>query len=165
MIDLDKLNYVLFDFDDTLCIHTRKKLLSYDSTDYMKSLLLNDSWWDKIGCKPNKYMKEFMIELQNRNIELGLISQTDSYIHMVRKQEWVKEKYDIDLKNYCVSSDKIDMMVALSRAYPIPFYSILIVDDKETILNMAVSKGFQAASPIEVVNYIADKKIIYRKES
>ena len=49
MIDLDKLNYVLFDFDDTLCIHTRKKLLSYDSTDYMKSLLLNDSWWDKIG--------------------------------------------------------------------------------------------------------------------
>lgn len=166
MIDIDKLNYVLFDFDETLCIHARKKLFSYDSSDYTKSVLLDNSWWDKIGCKPNKHMKEFMEELQNRNIELGLISQTDSYMHMVRKQEWVKEKYGIDLKNYCVSSDnKVDMMIALSRAYHLPFYSILIIDDKESVLNMAVKNGFQAASPMEVVNYVTDKQNACGEES
>lgn len=165
MIDIDKMRYALFGFDDTLCIYTRKKLLSCNSSDYTKSLLLDSSWWDNIGCEPNEHMKEFMTELQDRNIELGLISQTGSYIHMIRKQEWVKEKYNVDLKNYCVASNKIDMMLALSRAYHLPNSSILIVDDKEAILENAIGNGFQAASPIEVVNCITNRDINCRKES
>lgn len=165
MIDIDKMRYALFDFDDTLCIHTRKKLLSCNSSDYTKSLLLDSSWWDKIGCEPNEHMKNFMRELRCRYIELGLISQTNSYINMVRKQEWVKEKYNVDLKNYCVASNKIDMMFALSRAYHLPNNSILIVDDKEAILENAIGNGFQAASPMEVVNFITNRGFAYREES
>lgn len=155
MIDFHNLSLVLLDFDDTLCIHTYK-MDGYDNMDYFESVICGSDWWTKIGCKTNKHMEEFMVLLKNKGIRLGLTSQTSSYLHMTRKNEWVQKNYGIELENFCVSSStsKIDMMKALSKAYNIRRNKILIVDDKDSILYDAVHNGFQAASPMEVVNFI-----------
>lgn len=158
MINKDSLVLALLDFDDTLCIHTYR-LSSYDSIDYCESVIHGSEWWTKIGCKTNKHMKEFMTLMKNQGIRLGLISQTDSYLHMTRKNEWIQNNYDIELENFCVSSNasKINMMKALSKAYNIRRDKILIVDDKESVLCDAINNGFQAASPMEVVNFITNE--------
>lgn len=70
-----------------------------------------------------------------------------------------------NVENCCIAKgvSKIEMMEALSSAYQINKKGILLVDDKETILIEAITHGFQAASPMEVVNYasrIVDKEKI-----
>lgn len=158
MIKNENLKIVLFDFDDTLCIHNRS--IHYSDEEYYKLLIHSSEWWTKIGCEPSKHMKEFMLLMKSQGTRLGLISQTDSYIHMIRKNEWVQTNYEIELENFCVACNvsKVNMMIALSKAYNIRRNTILLVDDKESILCEAVNNGFQAASPMEVVNYITDEK-------
>ena len=101
-----------------------------------------------------------MILMKNEGIRLGLMSQTDSYLHMVRKHEWAQRNYGIELENFCVASNvsKVDMMKALCKAYKLRRDAILIVDDKESILCDAINNGFQAASPMEVVNYVTNEE-------
>lgn len=154
MIDFSNLSLVLFDFDDTLCIHPR--IIDYEYKTYCKAMLKSCDWWTDIGCKPSTHMKDFIEALQQNKVQLGLISATRTYIQMTRKIEWVKKNYNTDLENYCVAkgTHKVEMMEILSEAYNIPRNKILIVDDKEEILSEAVKDGFQAASPMEVVNFI-----------
>lgn len=158
MIKNEDLKIVLFDFDDTLCIHNRST--HHSDEEYYESLIHSSKWWTKIGCEPNKHMKEFMLLMKSQGTRLGLISQTDSYIHMIRKNEWVQTNYGIELENFCVACNisKVNMMISLNKAYNIRRNKILLVDDKESILCEAVNNGFQAASPMEVVNYVTDEK-------
>lgn len=158
MIKNENLKVVLFDFDDTLCIHNRST--HHSDEEYYESLIHSSEWWTKIGCEPNKHMKEFMLLMKSQGTRLGLISQTDSYIHMIRKNEWVQTNYGIELENFCVACNvsKVNMMISLNKAYNIRRNKILLVDDKESILCEAVNNGFQAASPMEVVNYVTDEK-------
>ena len=161
MIKIYNLDFVLFDFDDTLCILSRSG--HPDPETYNKEVIKETGmdWWDRIGCKDNRHMKEFIKELEQKGIKMGLISQTSSYIHALRKNEWVKAHYGCDLLNFSVMNNRVEaktkMMIAISNAYNIRRDRILLVDDKEAILSQAISYGFQAASPMEVVNYMENK--------
>lgn len=56
MINLEKAKIVLYDFDDTLCIHEKHGLRN--DTDYAAAMVNQDiGWWDKIGCEPTKQWK------------------------------------------------------------------------------------------------------------
>ena len=158
MINLDKIKIVLWGFDDTLCIHEFHSGDSDSKRMYNFDVLFNgkDAW---NMCKPNIFMKKFMNLCLNKNIKQGLISTTISYKHATGKCEWVRENYGIELENFCVGTykAKIDMMLAISDAYDYEKYEILIVDGFGENLERAADNGFQACSPMEVVNYILDK--------
>ena len=113
----------------------------FDDKIYNESLIHSCDWWTRIGCETNQHMKVFMEKMKSQGKRLGLISQTDSYIHMVRKNEWVLKNYGIELENCCVAKgvSKIEMMEALSSAYQIDRKGILLVDDKETVLIEAIT--------------------------
>lgn len=152
MLNLENLKLVIYDFDETLCIHTNRK--SGLDIDYDSQVVAGKSAWDT--CNPNKSMKQFIDICKKRGITQGLISATLSYQHMHLKNEWVKENYDIELENYCVGhpEDKIKMLRALSVGLGLNKDEILIVDDMYSTLSSAANEGFQSATPMEVVNYI-----------
>lgn len=159
MINLDNTELVLFDFDDTLCIHRNHKDTEEGEHKYNVNILRHGefTWKD---CDISIHMKKFMQKCNEKDIRMGLISATMSYLHSQAKHDWVLENYEIDLENYCVGTfeGKLKMMLAISDAYSIQRERILIVDDLYENLGRAANNGFSACTPMEVVNYIESDK-------
>lgn len=156
MFDFSKIKFVVFDFDDTLCIHSDHS--SGSDRAYNKSVWIDEDPWK--GASINKHMKEFMQQCEDNNIQMGLISAAVSCQHMIRKNEWVFKRYGFELKNCCVgdADDKLDMLIAIHDAFNIEFSAILIVDDRYATLNMCADAGFATATPMEIVNFIESLK-------
>lgn len=160
MINFEQLKFVLFDFDETLCIHTNH--VSWDKEDQLKyesSLILGEYTWK--NSRPNNHMLNFMNICKESNIKMGFISHVDSYTQAKEKFKWIRNAYGLELENFCVGKReyKVETLKAISKAYNLPVHSILIVDDLYITLEEAANSGFQAATPMEVVNYIEELKL------
>ena len=157
MIALENIKIVLWDFDDTLCMHEFHDGNGDSDHMYNVDVLLHgtDAW---NTCKPNIHMKRFMTLCCNKGIRQGLISSTIFYKHAANKCDWVKDKYGVELENFCVGTPKakLDMMLAIADAYNYKRDEILIVDDFWENLERAANNGFQACTPMEVVNFIVE---------
>lgn len=156
MIKIEKLKFVLYDFDDTLCIHQRHRTL--DEQTYNKNILLlgKDTFE---YCESNKQIKNFIKICEKKGIAQGLISATTSCKDAEAKRNWVAEKYDIYLNNYSVGSrkQKVAMLQAICDAYGLYPQEILLIDDMWETLAEAEDAGFQACTPMEIVNYIDER--------
>lgn len=154
MIQLEKTKMVLFDFDDTLCIHSDHRVP--DDLDYSARVLKGEYAWT--GCKKSTHMEKFMKLCERLGIQMGLISQTVSYQHMQLKHDWVLQNYNIDIGNYCVGTleNKLVVLKALAEAHGFENSEIMIVDDLYMTLDLADAEGFLTATPMEIVNYITD---------
>lgn len=159
MIIIDNLKLILYDFDHTLCIHKYHDSSDDTTHSYNVDVLVNgkEAW---SHCTTNKHMKEFMELCKEKGIRQGLISATHSYKHASAKNDWVLDKYGIELENFCVAKadDKIEMMNSIADAYYYERYEILIVDDYFAILENAANNNFQACSPMEIVNFIESRE-------
>lgn len=157
MIKLDNIKYVLFDFDDTLCIHNKHG--EGDDSAYNVAVLSGMNPWKL--CNKSEHMQIFINICKAKNIKLGLISSTLSYKHMEAKQKWAEEGYDTTLENFCVGSPeaKIEIMKALAESQHIERHNIMIIDDLYLTLDRAVNNGFKACSPMEIVNFIEGIKL------
>lgn len=159
MIKLQDIKLVLFDFDNTLCLHTKYTNNEDIEQAYDINILLEDKDpWE--NCLVSSHLKQFMELCVERNIKIGLISATASSKHAVKKQNWVAEKYGFLPENYCVSSaeNKIRMMRAITVTDEIDKSQILLVDDLFFTLEDAANAGFMACSPMEVVEYMEELK-------
>lgn len=158
MIDLKNLKLVLYDFDDTLCIHKCHE--DNDDLDHLYNInILVGGLAAFNDGSTSLFMKKFMDVCARMNIRQGLISAALSYKHCEAKNEWVRRNYDINLENFCVGSanGKIDMMTAIADAYCFDKNEILIIDDYWYTLEKASNLGFQACTPMEIVNYISER--------
>ena len=155
MIRFDLLKMVLYDFDDTLCIHTNHTSNEDQVHRHEVDVLVHgkDTW---NGGSINNHMKEFMKLCTKFGLRQGLISATTPH-HSAPKCEWVEANYGIKLENFCVSraEDKSRTMWAIKDAYNYRRDQVMIVDDYWKVLEMAANAGFQAYSPMQIVNYIA----------
>lgn len=159
MINLDNVKLILLDFDDTLCIHSKHfeedtKYTQYSLTQALKGeTVYNDNY------KPNLQLKVFLHYCVGKGILLGLMSKIDSYIKGTIKLKWVKDNYNVELENFCVSSFdmKLNMLKSISEAYNLKNNEILIIDDYWETLEKAEYNGFQAASPMEIINWCNHK--------
>ena len=156
MINLDNLNMVLFDFDDTLYIHDQH-YYSMENMWELNALAGNQVYEDD---HVNAQMKEFVQKCDKADILLGLISATPYMIMAKEKVRWANRIYDVTFENYCVSDaeHKVKMLEFLSLTYKFKPESIAIVDDLWFTLQAAEEHGFKALTPMEVVNYINLKK-------
>lgn len=155
MINLEKAKIVLYDFDDTLCIHKKHGL--HNDTDYAAAMVNQDiEWWDKIGCEPNKAMEKFMNICANKDMEQGLISAVGFSISSTLKRMWVLQKYGIQLNDYCTGSfeGKAKIIQGLIIAKNLSPENILFIDDYWKNLEMVAQLGVQVATPMEIVNFI-----------
>ena len=146
MNTLENLEMVLFDFDDTLCIHSHRSDSYEELMEYLSYIHSGETFpksWNK--SKPN---------LQLKNIPMGLISGVRDCKTAERKIKWVKENYGYLLENYCVSSQeqKIIELKVLAKVNRLHENQIAIIDDLYPNLEKAESEGFVALSPMQVVN-------------
>ena len=156
MINGSKLKVVVFDFDDTLCIHAQHgSFVEGRTRNYFSSVMKDHSWWDSIQSKPSAALKVLIDFLKEREIPMYLCSVIESSIHGIRKVEWVAEKYGVTMSNLCVKSPeyKIDACVALADHLNVARESILIVDDYHRVIEWAENAGFQSATPIEAIEF------------
>lgn len=58
MINFAKAQFVLFDFDDTLCIHKYHE--TGDFREYTQNMILRINFWKGKGCLPNLQIQEFI---------------------------------------------------------------------------------------------------------
>lgn len=160
MLDIKKIKIIMWDFDDTLCFHSdHTSSLDEFDTKYNVDVLLGKDVYTT--CSINNSIKRFIDYAKKKNKHQGLISGTTSYIHMINKKNWIKEHYDIELENYCVSSQemKLGMLIAVAKVFGYARDEILLVDDMCSNLERAADNGFQAASPVEVINFVEKNKI------
>lgn len=153
--DMDHLMLILWDFDDTLCIHSSRVPMDH-ATYYRELLSKGIHLWD--GCRINDELSVFLGLAHEFEIHQGLISATASPLCAEAKTECVYKHYEVYLDNYCVATndDKISMMNAISSAYDIPKDRILIIDDSYDVLTKAEANGYYSASPVEIITYISD---------
>lgn len=155
MLDLDKIKLAVFDYDDTLCIHQRYLNDSRYRGEANSLLILRgeDEWKD---CLPPEFMKKFISICYNKDIDMGLISCTDTYIRAEAKLKWVYDNYGVRMKNYCVGRQdlKIPMLQDLKDAFKLRKEEILFIDDMYLHIDTAHEKGFISCSPAEIACYI-----------
>ena len=155
MNKLENLEMVLFDFDDTLCIHSHRSDSYEELMEYLSCINSDKTFpesWN--NAKPNLQLKKFMDYLACKNISMGLISGVQDCKTAERKLKWVKENYGYLLENYCVSSQeqKIIELKVLAKVNRLHANQIAIIDDMYSNLEKAESEGFIALSPMQVVN-------------
>lgn len=154
-INLTNLKIVLFDFDNTLCIHNEHKTKT--SIEFETDIL---KYGEKVFCEAesNTHMKAFIDLCIKHNICIGLISTTKSCKRADEKLKWAQLKYNTKFHNYCVGTQeaKLEMMEALANASGYTKDEIAIVDDYWYQLNRANNAGFRAYSPMQIVNFIEE---------
>jgi len=164
MIDLKKAKVVLFDFDDTLCLHpqhrkdTQVEHEKFMSDNVFTSGDFTETWDD---TKISTTMDRFMHKCNELGLELGLVSSVENYRVAKNKVRWVKAVYGLKLRNYCTSASdggtaKVNMMQAIADSKGLANEQILIIDDWWVVLEAAANRGFQAASPMECIAYIEE---------
>lgn len=155
MLDLGKVKVVLFDFDDTLCIHFKHE----DTEGYLREMVLgNCEWWDVIGCKKNECMQIFIGKCLDAHLRMGLISATAVSCTAINKINWVKNTYGVEMENFCVGKikDKASIVKALLDTGEYRPEEVLVVDDTVRVLEDVTRLGCQAANPMEVVNLVEE---------
>lgn len=166
MIDLKKAKVVLFDFDDTLCLHPQhRKDTQVEHEKFMSDNVFTSGdfpeAWD--NTKISTTMDRFMHKCNELGLEIGLISGVENFRVAKNKVRWVKAVYGLKLRNYCTpASDggdtKVSMMQAIADSKDLANEQILIIDDWWVVLEAAANRGFQAASPMECIAYIEEHK-------
>ena len=101
MFNLKDIKLVLYDFDDTLCIHHGRGHTEKDE--------------DELDCKIyegcsnpwkehdiNRHMLCFMDKCKTLSIRQGLLSVVSSCPNGNAKVKWVEDQYGFSLDNFCV---------------------------------------------------------------
>lgn len=150
---MKRLELVLFDFDDTLAVHTNH--VCRPSELYLNAIhdKMHDPWET---AATNKQLATFMHACVQEGKRVGLISATESYLASARKVEWVNKNYNVLCENYCVGEPefKLQEMLAIATANDLAPDQVAVIDDYWLVLEAAASEGFIACSPLEIVNYI-----------
>lgn len=154
MLDLDHIKVVLFDFDDTLCIHTKRPQNTRSNVEYDASILRGENPWENDGI-PSREMAAFIKMCVERNIHMGMISATGGSLSSRAKVEWVKSHYDVALNDYSVNhpARKVEELQSLAEYFHCERSEILLVDDLHSTLDAVASEGFLACSPMVIVEY------------
>lgn len=151
MNKLENLRMVCFDFDDTLCVHSKRAGVSM--IDYMLQVQSNDKglWADS---EPNLQLKKFMDYLRMNGIGMCLLGGVDSFKESERKIEWVRKNYGHSLENYCVSAQelKVTQLKIIAKINGFTADQVAIVDDLYSNLENAEMEGFATFSPMQIVN-------------
>ena len=150
MFNLPNVKVVFFDFDNTLCVHTT--YVNHDK-DYRKEY--GTDHYRRIKAYKSEIMQEFLDLLIENDVELCLTSATYEYCFDV-KQQWLKEQYGYDFKNYCVTrdADKTTTICNYALEYDIDLKDILFVDDKADNLITATAMDIPSCHPLEIAEFI-----------
>lgn len=155
MNTLENLEMVLFDFDDTLCIHNHRSDAYEEMMEYLSYIHSGETFpksWNK--AKPNLQLKKFMDYLAYKNIPMGLISGVRDCKTAERKIKWVKENYGylLEITVYPVRNRRLLNLRSLQRLTGFMKTRLLLSTIYIPILKKQKVKVSLLFPPMQVVN-------------
>lgn len=153
MFDFSGIELVIFDFDDTLCIHINHG----DWINYHKHLLernvIND-YLNTDNCVPMPYMKEFIYKCMESKLKRICLTHAPYDYVMGAKKEFLDFYYGKDAMNDFYCCGRREDKVGFIRTYCNSFYmnpsSVLVVEDHPTTLEEVKQMGCRIMTPQEV---------------
>ena len=163
--DTNKIKVAIFDFDDTLAIHTGEDFAARrrESEDkrleyYLKAYKNPDTFYDTIEpCTRSETMYKFICRLRENNITVYCMSGMKYSFHLKAKQAFIDKHYgqDIEVVSTANQELKIDGVKILQKCYDCKLDEILFVDDKESVIELMNSNGIKG---MLVTDFIDNEK-------
>lgn len=157
MIDFDRIRFVLFDFDDTLAVHT-DHIWNEDRLYNNFISAATGKLYEARTLRVSYDMQKFVALCTGRDVRFGLISATGFAPLVEQKIKWVEEHYGVRMQNYCVGrpEEKVMAIKVVKQIRRLDADNILLVDDYYMVRSAADKLGIQVASPAEVSLFLMD---------
>lgn len=151
-IDLSEIRYCFIDFDDTLCVRTKRR---EDDDEYFNSTIRHDwTFYKRSERVVGKGMKKFVKECSKLGIKLFILTHDELSLKQYMCMGWANyifgEGVFADTIVVSDPSKKVEFLKRISSANKMPRNQILIVDDFGKTLNDCDEACFETASPQEV---------------
>lgn len=150
-INLDNINVVIFDFDDTLAIHKDKDFCNHriESEDKYLGYYLNayknpNTFYEDIEpCIRSEELYKFIIKLRNKNIKMYCLSGMKFSFNLKAKQSFINKYYGNDIEVISTASQelKIDGVKIIQRIENCKTEKILFIDDRQDVVDLLNNNG------------------------
>lgn len=150
-INLDNIEIVIFDFDDTLAIHCDKEYLKHrnESEDKRLGWYLNaykdpKTFYEDIEpCDRSEVLYNFINELRNKNIKMYCLSGMKFSFHFNAKQNFINKHYGEDIELISASSQqlKLDGIKIIQKLNNCNLDEILFIEDLEDTITYLNDNG------------------------
>lgn len=153
-INLDNFKVAIFDFDDTLAIHSDKEYLKHRSINeeahldyYLNAYLNQESFYDSIEkCDKSDSLYRLINDLRNKKIKLYCLTGTKFSFNIKAKENYVHKHYGDDIEIiWCYPQErKVDAVKIVKKLNNCELKEILFVDDMKDNINRLNNLGICA---------------------
>lgn len=141
-IDLSNIKVAVFDFDETLAIHSSDKHYAQEGDEkldyYVDAYLKPDVFYDELEpCMINETLLELINILREKGIKIYCLSGMKYAFHLKAKQLFVNKHYGNDIETVAVGSQelKIDGLKIIKKINNCELDEILFIDDKDYVVD------------------------------
>lgn len=148
---LREVSAIFWDFDNTLCIWGPVQWTHEDDCSYAAGGGYTNHLKDFMGVNPT--IKEIVDDLKKHSVRQAVLSHVTFGHTLFAKQKWVQEKYpDAFTEFYGVNApqNKVALMKKWYE-YNNKHGQIVLVDDLEDTCSMVRSAGYEAYTPIQLI--------------
>lgn len=148
---LREVSAIFWDFDNTLCIWGPVQWTHEDDCSYAAGGGYTNHLKDFMGLNPT--IKEIVDDLKNHSVRQAVLSHVKFGHTLFTKQKWVQEKYpDAFTEFYGVNApqNKVEFMKKWYE-HKNKHGQIVLVDDLEDTCSMVRSAGYEAYTPIQLI--------------
>lgn len=160
VISLNNIKLAVFDFDDTLAVHSDREYAQNRTDSYYEQAYTNpEIFYNKIQiCTAPISMSNLVGYCRIHNIKMMVLSKMRFSLHLEAKKRFVEEHYGKDIEFHLASTNaqKIETMKIFSKVYGADYNEILYVDDLLENVSMAREIGITAILPADVDELITD---------
>lgn len=163
-IDLDSIKIAIFDFDDTLAVHSDKDYVKHRNENednllnyYLNAYLNPDSFYETIEpCSISNSLQKLIKIFEIKGVKMYCVSGMKFSFHLKAKQYFVHKYYSDNIEVISARSQelKCDAVKIIQRINKCNLNEILFVDDiKENIVRFN-NMGIYALLPEEIEELI-----------
>lgn len=148
---LREVSAIFWDFDNTLCIWGPVQWTHEDDCSYAAGGGYTNHLKDFMGVNPT--IKEIVDDLKKHSVRQAVLSHVTFGHTLFTKQKWVQEKYtDAFTEFYGVNApqNKVEFMKKWYE-HNNKHDQIVLVDDLEDTCSMVRSAGYEAYTPIQLI--------------
>lgn len=153
---LKGIKVVLFDYDDTLCIHDNFLTERRSSEEWWDSCFRDNGEWytDEYQCKASKQMDRFALDIQKLGIPMHILTWSNTNMHEFARRRFLQINYEANFDRIFIVGErhiKVKLAEQLCRHMGISKYELLLVDDHPMTREEFKDAGFQVTSPSSVM--------------
>lgn len=165
---IKNIKLAIFDFDDTLAIHTDKDYIEHrknigENTYFKKAFENPNIFYDEIEpCKVSQDMLNLISYLRLHNTKMYCLSGMRMSLHSDAKQSFINKHYGSDIKLVSASTQeyKVDVVKILQETYNCKPNEVLFIDDLQKVVDTMKQQGYVAFLESEIKKIKIDNQTL-----